>query len=236
MIAAVWWYYQRQREAIDNAAANQLSAVADFKTAQIANWRRERIGDGRVVAASPLMRSAQRILSDEQPTKEDQTDILAMMQALSREFLYSDATLVDLDGLVHIRLNEDRTDVSQLSQSVRRELASEAVRVNGVVLSDLTLDTRLGRPLMASVIPVHGLGALILEIDPASFLYPYLRSWPTPSQTAETVLLRRDGSSGILALNELQHDPSGSALVRRSPRVLPNDEELRSGWFRRELD
>ncbi|MFY9723923.1 MAG: PAS domain S-box protein [Bryobacteraceae bacterium] len=236
MIAAVWWYYQHQREAIDNAAVNQLSAIADFKTAQIANWRRERIGDGRVVAASPLMRSARRILSGQQPAKSDRADILAAMQALSREFLYSDATLVDLDGSVRIRLREDRTDESQLKQRVRRDLACEAVRVNGVVLSDLTLDTRFGRPLMASVIPVNGLGALILEIDPASFLYPYLQSWPTPSQTAETVLLRRDGRNGILALNELRHDPPGSALVSRSRKDLPNDEQLRSGWVRREVD
>jgi len=115
MMAAVWWYYQRQREAIENAAVDQLSAIADFKTAQIANWRRERIGDGRVVAASPLMRSAQRILSGGHPAKGDRIDMLAMMQALSREFLYSDATLVDLDGSVRIRLHEDHADVSQLT-------------------------------------------------------------------------------------------------------------------------
>jgi signal transduction histidine kinase len=35
-------------------------------------------------------------------------------------------------------------------------------------------------------------GALILELDPETFLYPLIETWPTPSATGETVLVRRE--------------------------------------------
>jgi len=238
MIAAVWWYYRRQREAMDAAAVNQLAAIAAGKVAQIANWRGERLGDGRVLAVSPLMRSAQRVLSGGPGTEADRADILAVMKRLSHEFLYTDATLVDMDGSVHLRLNPDHTESAQLRLPSRRELAREAVRANDVVLSDLTLDTRFGRPLMALTIPVRDRGALILEIDPWKFLYPYLQSWPTRTRTAESFLMRFEGPHGILVLSDLRHAP-GSALTRRgsySTAELPDPNQLVSGWSHRTPD
>jgi hypothetical protein len=189
MIAAVWWYYLRQREATDSAAVNQLAAIASVKTAQIANWRHERIGDGRVLAVSPLMRTIQRILARGQATEADRAEVLAVMSRLAHEFLYADASLVDLDGSVLIRLNEGRTDASQWKQRSRARLSREAAATGAVALSDLNLDTRSGRPLMVLTIPVLDQGALILDIDPTSFLFPYMQSWPTPSRTAETLFV-----------------------------------------------
>ena len=233
MIGAVWWYYQRQRQAAENAAVSQLAAIADFKTKQIANWRQERIGDARALAVSPLMRSAQRILAGGRATDEDRTDMMTVMGRLSREFLYTDAALVDLEGSVHIRLNEDRSPADQLRQGARRALSRESVKAGDPVLSDLTLDTRYHRPMMALAIPVRDLGALILEIDPGSFLYPYLQAWPTTSPTAESFLVRLDPPNTILVLSELRHQP-GSALVYHAsygPSDLPDDAELKSGWI-----
>ena len=46
-------------------------------------------------------------------------------------------------------------------------------------------------------------GAVVLHVDAAEFLYPLIQSWPTPSQTAETLLVRREGDN-VLFLNELR--------------------------------
>jgi len=235
MMVAALWYYQRQRAALDAAAVNQLAAVANFKTGQIANWRRERIGDGRALAVSPLMRNAQRILSG-RGAAADRTAMRDVMVPLSREFLYRDVMLVDLEGRVCLRLNESRTSPSP-GQATLLELARKAVKAKDVVLSDLIKDTGLGRPFMAVTIPVNSEGALILEIDPAAFLYPYLRSWPTPSRTAETFLMRLESLNSVLVLSDLRYAP-GSALTYRSsfkPSEVPDDQRLRSGWFHRGL-
>jgi signal transduction histidine kinase len=47
-------------------------------------------------------------------------------------------------------------------------------------------------------------GVLVLRIDPVINLFPIIQSWPTPSKSSETLLLRRDGDS-VLYLNELRH-------------------------------
>src|ERR1700693_6463519 len=78
MIAAVWWYYVRQRAAVEENAVRQLAAVAAMKSAQIENWRAERIGDGGVLAASPIMRTARRILTGGAVTQADRADFIAV--------------------------------------------------------------------------------------------------------------------------------------------------------------
>ncbi len=47
------------------------------------------------------------------------------------------------------------------------------------------------------------LGVLKLRIDPHAYLYPFIQRWPTPSETAETLLVRREGNE-VVFLNELK--------------------------------
>ena len=58
-------------------------------------------------------------------------------------------------------------------------------------------------------------GAVILQIDARQFLYPLIQFWPTPSRSAETLLVRRDGDA-VLFLNDLRHQPD-TALKLRIP-------------------
>jgi len=59
------------------------------------------------------------------------------------------------------------------------------------------------------------IGFLALRIDPSTYLYPMIQRWPTPSATAETLIVRRDGSD-VLYLNELKFQ-QGTALKLRIP-------------------
>ena len=57
------------------------------------------------------------------------------------------------------------------------------------------------------------LGAIILVNDATQFLYPLIQSWPTPSKTAETLLIRRDGDTALF-LNDLRHQPNAALKLR----------------------
>lgn len=59
------------------------------------------------------------------------------------------------------------------------------------------------------------LAVVALRINPNAFLYPFLERWPTPSPTAETLLVRREGADALY-LNELKYR-KGSALSLRMP-------------------
>lgn len=54
-----------------------------------------------------------------------------------------------------------------------------------------------------------------MEVDPERFLYPLIQSWPVPSETAETLLVRREGDE-VVFLNVLRHEKN-TALSLRFP-------------------
>ncbi len=62
-------------------------------------------------------------------------------------------------------------------------------------------------------------GAAVLQIDPYQFLYPLIQSWPSKSASAETLIVRQEGSD-VLFLNELRHRKD-TALSLRIPLATP---------------
>ena len=56
---------------------------------------------------------------------------------------------------------------------------------------------------------------MVLRSDAASYLYPLVQSWPTPSRSAETLLVQREGDA-VVYLNELRHR-ANTALSLRTP-------------------
>jgi PAS domain S-box-containing protein len=58
-------------------------------------------------------------------------------------------------------------------------------------------------------------GAVVLQSQARRFLYPLVASWPTPSRSAETLLVRREGDT-VLFLNDLRHRKD-TALEMRIP-------------------
>jgi PAS domain S-box-containing protein len=233
MIAAVWWYYVRQRAAVEEDAEHELAAIAAMKSAQIENWRAERIGDGGVLAASPIMRTARRILAGGAVTQADRADFIAVFQALEKQFLYSGGALVDRQGGVRIGSSVNGGDSPRY-----QALAQAAQRAGKVTLSDLYRDPPVSGPVrMAVSIPVADLGAIVLNIDPSRFLYPYIASWPAASRTGETLIFRREGDYAV-SLNDLRHSP-GSTLnlrIRITMPRFPDDREFAAGFLRKATD
>ena len=63
-------------------------------------------------------------------------------------------------------------------------------------------------------------GVILMRIEPYQFLYPLIKSWPTPSLTGETELFRREGNE-VVFLNELRHRKN-IPLNLRFPLNSPN--------------
>lgn len=236
MIAAVWWYYTVEKNETKAATLRGIFAVAAGKSDQLASWRSERVADGHVIMSAPVMRTARRVLLTRTVSDADRTDLLDLMRRLAAAFLYTDVTLVDLEGNPRLRLHQDQPDGSQFAEASLRELARRANQASDVILSDLTTQTRTRRPMMALTVPVQNYGAFILEIDPSRFLYPYLKMWPGSSRTAESLLVRREGES-IVYLNRSRNDPRMPIFFRwRVAGGLPPDAVLDSGLSIEEPD
>lgn len=106
------------------------------------------------------------------------------------------------------------------------------------VLTDLHLDPESGLVHVGAVAPLLGIpvgqadgesagaddsgpvGAIILQTDAREYLYPLIQTWPSNSQTAETLLVERSGDD-VLFLNDLRHTV-GAALSLRVPLARGN--------------
>lgn len=236
MAAACWWYYGAEVRAAEAAAMRTTFAVSEGKVRQIWNWRRERIGDGEVeMSASTLIR-ARHVLSGSADASQEAVLLREILQRMCRAFLYSNAALVDLRGELRLELVGDGLDRGQFDRKSRAEMARQANAVNHAVLSDLTNETRDGRPMMALTIPVRNQGAIILDIDPERFLYPYVARWPGWAQSAENLLVRREGNQ-VIDLSPRRYAPSEKPISRRPLHLrLPAPSELEAGWRVQGLD
>jgi len=50
---------------------------------------------------------------------------------------------------------------------------------------------------------------LVFRIDPSNYLYPLIKSWPTPSKTSETAIIREEKGTAVY-LNELRHNKNNT--------------------------
>jgi len=212
--AAGYHFYVGQQQRTEDDARNQLVAIADLKVAQIAEWRRERIADGKAMQASAVMVPVVRRLLAGSASGGTRAVLVDWLSTLKSAYGYANVMLVDSRQAVLLSLVSGARLEAPCAAIVR-----EAMRTSQVSLTDLHLENGSGAIHLALVVPVvvsgrnTAIGAFVLWIDPNAFLYPHVQSWPTPSRTAETLLVRREGDQ-VLYLNELRHR-NGTALGLR---------------------
>jgi hypothetical protein len=132
--------------------------------------------------------------------------------------MYETIRLLDSQGTVRLAIPETKQELTP----VIKEMVSEALASGKVIFSDLHFNPEKEIRLDL-VVPIHFdkdgkkiiVGLVILCVNPHHLLYPIIQSWPTPSSTAESALVRREGNE-IVYLNELRHRP-GTALTLRLP-------------------
>src|ERR1017187_6150867 len=210
---AGYLYTAAEKRSFHTEMSDQLAAIADMKVRQLVAWREDRLGDAKVIQFNPLTHRAVREILD---NGRDRGDIEKWMGLLMEAYQYSAASLWDRDYRRRVWLPADDP-----ARDAQHELIVQAMRAKAPVLGDLHRDEPTGAVHIALAIPLMGssssepIGALLLKIDPERFLYPLIQSWPTPSRSAETLLVRREGND-VVFLNELRHR-RGTALDLRLP-------------------
>lgn len=212
-------YYMQQKQAIEQAARQQIKAIGDLKAEQIARWLEERKGDATALLHSPLAGFLRSFMVDSNAPKLRQ-EILEWLLSLIRHYGYQSTVLLDAHGKVIISV----PPLIEPLQERTQDLVKEALRTRQVIFSDLYGKDKLRLDFIVPLLTDHGtealaIGALLLRVDPNYFLFPLIQSWPTPSLTGETLLVRQEGDD-IVYLNELRHRQD-TALSLRLPINRP---------------
>lgn len=207
-----YFSYRTQANYVLGEKQHELVAIADLKVQQVIDWRVGRLAEAAYLFENPAIK--QRI--------EDQrmggTALKRWMELFRKYFVYDGIFLVDRQGKVLARSSAHDDTVSDYI----RPLIDEAVAQKRIMISDLHVGKTEWGAHLDIIVPIFAdqqrkllIDLLVLRLNPGRFLYPLLGAWPTPSKSAETLLVRRDGED-VLFLNELRHQ-KGTALQLRFP-------------------
>ncbi len=212
---AVVLYYNGQEARIIKERESDITAVAELKVRQIVRWRLEREGDGMVIENNAAYaRQAKAYFENTCPESE----ILQWVDVMCTHNGYFRAGLFDPLG----RLRLSYGDIEKKVGAEDRRLIQEVRIHKKVLLSDLYLEEGTDEPVADLIIPlltkdsndIPVAGVFLFRIDPQSYLYPLIQSWPTESRSSESLLLRREGND-VVYLNELRFVLNSAVRLRR---------------------
>jgi PAS domain S-box-containing protein len=215
LLAGGYGYYHGEAERIHQDKYYDIAAIGALKAGQIQQWRQERRADVHKASKSPFFRRALAEWRRNPDASELRMDWKKRLQLEQEAYGYADVLLLDPEGRILLAAN----DASDPTDSATQQALATALTSRDAVLSDFYRTPQGGIYLdtVAPVLDVEGrlLAVLVLRSNAASYLYPLIQSWPTPSRSAETLLIRRDGDT-IVYLNELRHQ-TNTALSLRAP-------------------
>lgn len=208
IIVLGYYIYQNQKTDLNNAASQQLTAIAELKVWEINNWRNERIGDANVIHKNDMFAFSVMQYLDRTSSPETLNNIVSLLSATQKSYQYKNILLLDQKNKMRFSLKSSSEDYGKIHY---HDIHDAAVN-NNIVISNLYRDNKTGDIHLSVVIPVtiiqkgvaRHLGTVLIIINPYVRLYPAIKLWPIPSKTGESLLVCREDNN-VVYLNELRH-------------------------------
>jgi len=202
------YYYNTQRTRIFREQENSLSVIASLKIGQIEQWHNERLGDAVTLKDNEPFINAIKQYFKNKTQPGIKSELIKWMKSVHSGYSYSNVLLVDAALKVRLSLSSEDTVPGDF---IGKELA-DVLKNHRIIMTDLHKSESVRYVHIDILIPLVDpesksqslSGILILRIDPSILLFPLIQSWPTPSKSSETLIVRKDGDS-VLYLNELRH-------------------------------
>ena len=218
IVTTGYLYYRNYEKHFRTGVEQQLSSIAELKADELVDWRKERLSDAATFyknsAFSTLVRRCFKNPQDME-AKGHLRSWIGQVQSASQ---YDRVFLLDARGVERMSV----PDTPELVAPHLLQQAPEILRSGKVVFLDFHRDVPDGPIHLAVLVPIldgqdtsRAIALLVLRIDPEKYLYPFINRWPTPSRTAETLLVRRDGNYALF-LNELRFKKNTALTLRAS--------------------
>jgi PAS domain S-box-containing protein len=207
---------RRQQKNYRDRVNIELSAIADLKTNQINQWRKERLADGELFVKNSAFSKLVKRYLDHQDDTGVREQIGAWLGRMATHAQYRKIFLVDTKGVKRLVLPD-----GQEAGTILDDMGNvQALAIRRLSFLDFHRDKPDGPEHLDLVVPIYAepdwqelLGYLIIEIDPDVYLFPLIQTWPTPSTSAETLLVRREGQD-VLFLNNLRFRENAALSLR----------------------
>jgi PAS domain S-box-containing protein len=218
IVAGGAFYYRHYERQFRAAAERQLAAITELKVGELVQYRRERLEDAAVFFNNTAFSGLVRRFFDHPEDADAQRQIQEWTVKLVATGQYDLVRLLDAQGVTRLSSPAGAPPIS----SVVSQRIPEILKSGQVTFQDLHRNEHDQRVYLDILIPIldeqnasRPLGVFYLRIDPDKYLYPFIQRWPVPSQTAETLLVRREGNNALF-LNELKFRTNTALNLRIS--------------------
>jgi PAS domain S-box-containing protein len=222
ILAGGYFAYQNYKQNFRAEAERQLSAIAELKVSQLVQYRTERLGDASTFFKNPAFSNLVKQFFEQKNDGKAQRQLQTWLTRLQSSYSYEGLVLLDTRGIVRMSVPEKTVPIA----STTRNNIPEVLRSRMVTMRDFHRNEHDQKIRLTILVPImddahadRQIGVLLLRIDPEVYLYPFIQTWPVPSRTSETLIVRREGND-VLFLNELRFQKN-TALNLRIP--LSND-------------
>ena len=212
------YYYRHYERQFRIAAEHQLAAIAELKVGELAQYRKERLEDAAIFFENAAFSRLVRRFLERPEDADAQRQIQEWTVKLVATGQYDLVRLLDAQGVTRL---SSPAGAPPISSAVSQRIP-EILRLGQVTFQDFHRNEHDQRVYLDILIPIldeqnasRPLGVFYLRINPEKYLYPFIQRWPVPSQTAETLLVRREGND-VLFLNELKFRTNTALNLRIS--------------------
>ncbi len=199
IIVYAWYYYRTELHRIKFEKYDELSAIAKLKVDQISRWRSERLHNANIISKNPIFISAVDKFLTKDKSSGDLLKTLIKLEVNEHEFI--SAAL--LDSNLKPVLTDSNFELINIIP------IAEVIKKKSPFLSDIFTSIDSANYFIDVYIPFYhrsgkAIGLMILRGDANISLFPLIQSWPTPSQTSELLLCRKEGNY-VVYINNLRH-------------------------------
>lgn len=201
------YYFYRIREEKNKADIySHLSYITKLKADEIASWRNERLFD-----ANDIQRN-QSLVNDINEWFLHKNNIAIKsrledwIKYLNSNANYGNAYLLNANLGIELQANSN-----EYQDSTEMDYLKNILNAKKIVFTDLHRSLKYNLIKMDLIIPllfpdsINGkvIGLVIISIDPSKIFFPLIKTWPSESKSAETLIVRPDGDS-VVFLNQLR--------------------------------
>jgi signal transduction histidine kinase/ActR/RegA family two-component response regulator len=190
--------HRSMQETARRDAGARLEAIAALKVAAIDTWRAEHLRDTGFAASYPTVALVAREASRGPVTPHDAAHALEVLVHLAERLGHLRIALLAADG--HPVLAWARPGAPE--EPFAEGLLRTALESPAGAASALVADPGRGRPRLHAAVSLRAQGApgfaLALQVDMGQVFDDVIWSWPVPSATGGTALVRREGGEVLL--------------------------------------
>lgn len=230
--AAGWQLFDHQKQRIKSERQHELEAIADLKVQQLLQWREDKVWDAELARNNRLLaKQTGEWIAIGTPRNNIFNKLKSRMTDQLNAHRLHGVLLLNTDGSLLLKVGEEHGPGSHLhlqQEALKSTLQSQESVFSNIYWVRDTEDEEhnhldLFIPLLAkSAEGLKATAVMVFRIDPNRYLLPLVESWPTPSNSAESVLLR-PAEKGVVTLSGRRHiaKTPGEHFMPPPGRVTP---------------